>query len=68
MRSKNDVNWLKTIPLAEPSLSNMNLISSLWSKKKKSRHEKWDQDKIPESCTSYNLMKIKITALTKPHT
>lgn len=30
MRSKNDVNWLKTIPFAEPSLSTMNLISSFW--------------------------------------
>lgn len=31
MRSKNDVNWLKTIPFAEPSLSTMNLISSLYN-------------------------------------
>jgi len=31
MRSKNDVNWLKTIPFAEPSLSAINLISSLYN-------------------------------------
>lgn len=31
MRSKNDVNWLKTIPFAEPSLSTINLISSLYN-------------------------------------
>lgn len=40
MRSKNDVNWLKTIAFAEPSISTIDLISSLYNHFKLSEVDK----------------------------